>query len=533
MIRFAPNLHGTITLTSGQLSITDSLTISGPGANLLTISGNNTMSGNKASRVFDISGAAKPTVTIAGLTIADGLITGELGGGGILNHAGATLNLTRCSVVNNQATAGPNLDVYGGGLLNLGVAYVTSSTFTGNQVLGGDNGRNGYGGAIVNFGGATLTVTGGTFTSNQAISTARTNDNFYGIGGAIDNTGLDKDHPTKATISNSTFTDNQAIGLGSTSSGNGGAINNEGTGATMNLTNSWLIDNQSIGGAENAGDGGGIVNQHSSTLIVTNSTFIGNQAKGAIVFGGGINNTSAVLTVSASSFFGNKALALSPGGIAAGGGIFNGSIDGPGTLELTNCTISGNQAIGGPGGVAAGGGLDNSFLIPSLLPPDTSFPKVTATITGSLIINNQALGGAGDPGVNGGDGVGGGISVGSANFFDLRDASSLIISDSTIAGNTARGGNGGSGADGGNGLGGGIWFGQPTSPAPQNSIDNSVITGNFALGGQAGAGAGGSDGQGLGGGLYIDGATVHATRTLIKKNSASNHLYNDLFGTLS
>ena len=49
------NSAQTITLTSGQLTLTDSATttISGPGANLLTVSGNN------ASRVFDIgSGAA-------------------------------------------------------------------------------------------------------------------------------------------------------------------------------------------------------------------------------------------------------------------------------------------------------------------------------------------------------------------------------------------------------------------------------------------------------------------------------------------
>ena len=55
---------GTIALTSGQLDITDSLTINGPGANSLTVSSNH------ASRVFGIAG--DPTVTIAGLTVANG-----------------------------------------------------------------------------------------------------------------------------------------------------------------------------------------------------------------------------------------------------------------------------------------------------------------------------------------------------------------------------------------------------------------------------------------------------------------------------
>src|SRR5262249_38549628 len=61
-INFAPGLAGqTITLTNGELAITRSLDIEGPGANQLTVNGNH------ASRVFDISGGV--TVTIAGMTM--------------------------------------------------------------------------------------------------------------------------------------------------------------------------------------------------------------------------------------------------------------------------------------------------------------------------------------------------------------------------------------------------------------------------------------------------------------------------------
>ncbi len=49
IIAFASGLHGTITLTSGELLITDSLTITGPGSSKICVSGNN------ASRVFDMS----------------------------------------------------------------------------------------------------------------------------------------------------------------------------------------------------------------------------------------------------------------------------------------------------------------------------------------------------------------------------------------------------------------------------------------------------------------------------------------------
>src|SRR5262245_327050 len=41
-----------ITLTTGEIAINDALTIDGPGANLLTVSGNNN------SRIFNTSGAA-------------------------------------------------------------------------------------------------------------------------------------------------------------------------------------------------------------------------------------------------------------------------------------------------------------------------------------------------------------------------------------------------------------------------------------------------------------------------------------------
>src|SRR5262245_42818132 len=70
VIQFAPGLKGTIPLAS-ELSVTDALTVNGPGANLLTISGNST------SRVFDIRSGA--TVTLAGLTVANGATVGGLG----------------------------------------------------------------------------------------------------------------------------------------------------------------------------------------------------------------------------------------------------------------------------------------------------------------------------------------------------------------------------------------------------------------------------------------------------------------------
>src|SRR5262249_50268281 len=77
VIQFASRVHGTITLTTGELAIRSDLTIDGPGADRLTVSGND------ASRVFDVVGGGDATteihVAIAGLTVAHG--RADVGGG--------------------------------------------------------------------------------------------------------------------------------------------------------------------------------------------------------------------------------------------------------------------------------------------------------------------------------------------------------------------------------------------------------------------------------------------------------------------
>ena len=95
-------------LTSGELDISQDLDIEGPGANKLTISGND------ASRVFDISGGT--TVTLAGLTIAHGL---AFQGGGILIKPGADVAVTGCTLANNEALGDDTGGGTGGAIENL------------------------------------------------------------------------------------------------------------------------------------------------------------------------------------------------------------------------------------------------------------------------------------------------------------------------------------------------------------------------------------------------------------------------------
>lgn len=129
-ITFAPDVRGTITLTSGQLQISKSLTISGPGANVLSVSGNN------ASRVFLIDN--RSTVGISGLTISNGNVNS--GGGGILVAVFSTLTLNDCTVSNNTASVGGR----GGGItssqsLLTGSAHHLSGVRAADHHQAGDN----------------------------------------------------------------------------------------------------------------------------------------------------------------------------------------------------------------------------------------------------------------------------------------------------------------------------------------------------------------------------------------------------------
>src|SRR5262249_10170333 len=93
-IVFDNSLNGqTITLNGNELLINKNLTIQGPGATQLAISGNH------LSRGFDVpsvSGAIiSPQVSLSGLTIRDGNVVGGSpgdGGGGIYNFGALTVS---------------------------------------------------------------------------------------------------------------------------------------------------------------------------------------------------------------------------------------------------------------------------------------------------------------------------------------------------------------------------------------------------------------------------------------------------------
>ena len=196
----------TITLTTSLITINKDLTLSGPGAANLAVSGGDSIP------IFNIK--AGSTVNIAYLSLADGRAIGA-DGGAILNDG--TLTLTD-SVIDSSYT-----DQSGGGLYNsaTGTATITSSLLT-------DNGSSLHGGGIYNDG--TLTVVNSTLWGNVS---------YPSVGGGIYNAG-------SLTLSNSTLASNWKHNLYNAATG------------TLSMTNTILANSN----GDCANDGTITLNDH-------------------------------------------------------------------------------------------------------------------------------------------------------------------------------------------------------------------------------------------------------------------------------
>src|SRR5688572_30839251 len=227
-INFGPDIFATsqtITLTSGQLVIDKNLTIQGPGAGRLSISGNN------LSRVFFINSGV--TATLDGITISNGNPSGDPfvngDGGGIFNNG--SLTVSNSTVSANRSDNG-NSESRGGGIHSTGTLSVSNSTINGNNAW--------EGGGIFNEGIMTI--------SNSTIS-----------GNASTNTGGGIFNDSSMAINNSTISGNGAD--------TGGGIYNDGT---LNVSNSTISHN----GADFWG--GGIVGDFGATGSLRNTIVAGN-----------------------------------------------------------------------------------------------------------------------------------------------------------------------------------------------------------------------------------------------------------------
>ncbi|MBQ7730926.1 MAG: hypothetical protein IJT68_03700 [Lentisphaeria bacterium] len=316
------------------------------------------------------------TMTVTGALFSGNSTSGEAtetyptgnAGGAIELHQGAKATIDECDFTENSAFRGGAIytdtfnkavstaDIYGGtftgntaeaeggAIYNDGVMTVVGAVFKSNSVIASDSETVQRGGAVANTKNGSLTVTGGTFGSNNAVQ-----------GGAIA-TFIDYGSSDTAnlTVSGAEFNDNAAT--------YGGGIYIQ-TGMADSTT---VSDTDFSGNA--ASYGGGAVCQCFGQLSVTGGTFSENSAGndgGAIaawdsgntasgisgatfdsntaLYGGAISHTwaSAALTVNGCVFTANGGETTEQGGA-----IWN-DANSTGVVTVSGCTFGGNTAKAG------------------------------------------------------------------------------------------------------------------------------------------------------------------------------------------
>lgn len=218
-IQFDVSTNGTpIQLTSGELAISSSLTITGNGA------ANTIIDAQQSSRIFDITSAAG-NVTLGGMTLENGKTTAAGrssaggAGGAIFSASTATLALSADVLTGNSTTGN---QASGGAIFANGPVTIVNSTISGNSTSGPNAA---YGGAI--YSAAAVSVLGSTLSGNSTAG-------IHSYGGALFTFGDIK-------LTNSTVTGNRTTGAGS----NAGAI---WTGAALTAINSTVAQNSASSG---------------------------------------------------------------------------------------------------------------------------------------------------------------------------------------------------------------------------------------------------------------------------------------------
>jgi uncharacterized repeat protein (TIGR02543 family) len=261
------NVTSTITFPNSSGAVSD-ITVDGGAPGLITLNG---------TSVRIINQQYLNNLTVKNLTFTGGSATGcfssPCGGGAIFNPTGA-LTVVDSTFAGNSATGSAVTEVSGGAIYSAGPLSVTGSTFTNNQALVGN------GGAIYAY---TATIASTRFSSNTSTYSAGGQSGTTGRGGAL------------------------YAAQGSAYAG-GGDI-------AMQISGSSFTGNT-------AGDIGGAVYKalsiYAHSFVLANSTFSGNSAQ------------------------------VSGGALGIGGAFSNG------TVKVTNATIAGNSILSGVGGTGAG-----------------------------------------------------------------------------------------------------------------------------------------------------------------------------------
>lgn len=318
IVTFQTGLSGTITLTSGQLSIEDSVDVQGPGSGLLAVNGDN------SSRIFYLyNPSAVLDVSISGLTLTGGRATN----GGALVDWGESLTLDDVTVTGNTAS------VRGGGIEVL--SPDTPGTFTvtiRDSVISGNTTTNGGGLSLYldEEGSTGLVVIQDTVISGNNASESGAGIHIPLLHGQV-------------RVETSTITGNDAGGTGG-----GIGIGTLYDGSALEVRGTTISGNT-------ADQGGGLgADAVHGTIELLNSTISGNQAAGANGRGGGVfvGYLYGQLLSRHTTIAGNTA--------AEGGGIYVEL----GTADLDEAIVADNSAAAG---ADLAGGSDARFEISNSL----------------------------------------------------------------------------------------------------------------------------------------------------------------------
>ena len=334
-ITFDASVTGTIVLTAALPAINGDLTISGPGADQLAISGGNTY------RVFSIAPGA--AMTVSGVTVQDGYADA---GGGI--WSAGNLHLDAVHLLSNLAAShGGGLYVFQGSATLLGTHVVSNSaiygggvyvssgsaTLIGTQVLSNSASSRG-GGVYVEQDSAMLSVNEGGIGSNSA---------GYGGGGLCVQRGT-------ATLTRTRVFSNSA--------------HSPGGGVFVSSGSATLIGTQVLSNSAQAG--GGMFIEFGSARL-TGTQVVGNWASARLWGGGGMFVERGSATLNGTQVLSNSAQ-------AGGGGVRVSH----GSVKLSGAQVIGNSALDG-GGVFLGG-------------PSLPAGNVDAALDNAVIADNQVAG---------------------------------------------------------------------------------------------------------------------------------------------
>jgi fibronectin-binding autotransporter adhesin len=477
-----PTAPHIIDLTSGELTSKGNVTITGPGAGILTISGQN------SSRVFDINDGSNTTdspVAISGLSIVSGFSTGSGGGinsteslsltgvvlsGNAANNGGAvfvsgsfgakTVTINKSQVLFNSADLGGGIDLVG-----LTSIKLSNSTISGNTAVA-DSGGGVY--ASLNASGTGMSIAGCAVTGNTA-----------SYGGGMYLSSESTVTTARTTISNCTISGNTSTDTGSEVDGGGGLFL---TGGNIAVTGSTISSNMAVY------YGGGVEANDFASLTISKSTITGNQTtktNATYQGGGGLfiqGSESAPLrpaTITGCTISSNSSASY-------GGGTF---VTGGVKLTVTSSTFSADRAAGDGGGLLTLGAGAN---------------QVAVAVAGCKFANDSCDSLGGGLAVIG-DGVASVVStkvtgctatLAGGGLYAVSHAATngFLMSGCTISGNSA----------GIGGIGGGVWI----AGTPDFHISGSSITNNSAQ---------------SGGGMFVANSSGSILGTTISGNVAAVH----------